>query len=113
MKQEQDLLVRSPVGVKIIINHEDPMDIQADISGPQATPYENGIFRIRLVTPNEFPHVPPKGIHVFYSGYFITKIFHPNVSGKGEICVNTLKKDWNPKNWSLFHVLEVKLTYLY
>ena len=61
IKQEQDLLVRSPVGVKIIINQEDPMDIQADINGPQATPYENGIFRIKLILPNEFPHAPPKG----------------------------------------------------
>jgi ubiquitin-conjugating enzyme E2 S len=28
-------------------------------------------------------------------GYFVTKIFHPNVSKSGEVCVNTLKKDWN------------------
>ena len=37
----------------------------------------------------------------------MTKIFHPNVSEKGEICVNTLKKDWNPTNWSIFNILEV------
>jgi len=37
----------------------------------------------------------------------MTKIFHPNVSEKGEICVNTLKKDWNPANWSLVNILEV------
>jgi len=29
-------------------------------------------------------------------GYFLTKIFHPNVGQQGEICVNTLKKDWKP-----------------
>jgi ubiquitin-conjugating enzyme E2 S len=45
----------------------------------------------------EFPAVPPKG-------YFITKIFHPNVSLKGEICVNTLKKDWKPE-LGIRHVL--------
>jgi ubiquitin-conjugating enzyme E2 S len=27
---------------------------------------------------------------------FVTKIFHPNVSASGEICVNTLKRDWSP-----------------
>lgn len=37
----------------------------------------------------------------------MTKIFHPNVSEKGEICVNTLKKDWDPKNWSIYNILEV------
>jgi len=41
-------------------------------------------------------------------GYFLTKIFHPNVAvPSGEICVNTLKKDWNPSNWSLSHIFEV------
>jgi ubiquitin-conjugating enzyme E2 S len=25
----------------------------------------------------------------------------------GEICVNTLKKDWNPSNWSLSNIFEV------
>ncbi len=33
----------------------------------------------------------------FCKGYFVTKIFHPNVSKTGEICVNTLKKDWKPE----------------
>lgn len=38
----------------------------------------------------------------------MTKIFHPNVAvPSGEICVNTLKKDWNPSNWSLTHIFEV------
>ena len=40
-------------------------------------------------------------------GYFLTKIFHPNVSEKGEICVNTLKKDWNPVQWSIYHIFEI------
>lgn len=36
----------------------------------------------------------------------MTKVFHPNVSNKGEICVNTLKKDWQ-KDCGLKHVLMV------
>ncbi|XVF07042.1 hypothetical protein REPUB_Repub06bG0103000 [Reevesia pubescens] len=39
-------------------------------------------------------------------GYFLTKIFHPNIATNGEICVNTLKKDWNP-SLGLRHVLIV------
>lgn len=43
-----------------------------------------------------------------FVGYFQTKIYHPNVAvPSGEICVNTLKKDWNPSNWSLSHIFEV------
>jgi ubiquitin-conjugating enzyme E2 S len=38
----------------------------------------------------------------------MTKIFHPNVAvPSGEICVNTLQKDWTPSRWSLSHIFEV------
>ena len=40
----------------------------------------------------------------FFPGFFLTKIFHPNVSSRGEICVNTLKKDWK-SDLGLKHVL--------
>jgi ubiquitin-conjugating enzyme E2 S len=49
---------------------------------------------------SDFPRSPPKG-------YFLTKIFHPNVAVKGDICVNTLKRDWDPSKWSLSHILSV------
>ena len=99
-RQQQELLKKAPDCVTPIINDEDPIDIQADITGPQGTPYEDGIFRVKLFIPAEFPQLAPKG-------YFLTKIFHPNVSEKGEICVNTLKRDWNPKQWSLYNLFEV------
>ena len=41
------------------------------------------------------------------AGFFLTKIFHPNIrQPSGEICVNTLKKDWQPTH-GLRHVLMV------
>jgi ubiquitin-conjugating enzyme E2 S len=38
------------------------------------------------------------------AGWFATKIFHPNVSSSGEICVNTLKKDWK-STYGIGHIL--------
>ena len=99
-RQQQELLKKSPEYVIPIINNEDPLDIQIDLEGPKATPYEGGIFRVKLLIPNDFPMAAPKGI-------FITKIFHPNISEKGDICVNTLKKDWNNRQWSLYNLFEV------
>ena len=99
-RQQQELLKKSPEYVTPIINPEDPLDIQCDLEGPKATPYEYGIFRVKLIISNEFPTQAPKGL-------FITKIFHPNISEKGEICVNTLKKDWNPSQWNLYNLFEV------
>jgi len=99
-KQQLELIKNPPDCVIYHLNETDALDIQADIIGPNSTPYENGIFRVKLVIPNNFPLSAPKG-------YFLTKIYHPNISEKGEICVNTLKKDWNPAQWSLYNVFEV------
>ena len=63
------------------------------------TPYEYGQFRVQLTLPKDFPANPPKA-------YFLTKIFHPNVAANGEICVNTLKKDWK-SDLGIKHVLLV------
>ena len=46
-RQQQELLKKSPDHVIPIINSEDPIDIQADIEGPEGTPYESGIFRVK------------------------------------------------------------------
>lgn len=40
------------------------------------------------------------------TGRMLTKIFHPNVSTAGEICVNTLKKDWQ-SSYGIAHILVV------
>lgn len=63
------------------------------------TPYAAGFFRVKLVLGKDFPQTPPKA-------YFLTKIFHPNVATNGEICVNTLKKDWKP-DLGIKHILLV------
>ncbi|PWA57790.1 Ubiquitin-conjugating enzyme, active site-containing protein [Artemisia annua] len=88
-----------PEGIKVGINDDDFSTIYADIEGPAGTPYENGVFRMKLILSRDFPHSPPKG-------YFLTKIFHPNIATTGDICVNTLKRDWNP-SLGLRHVLIV------
>lgn len=71
----------------------------------EGTPFAGGIFRMRLVLGKDFPAVPPKG-------YFLTKIFHPNVGHKGEICVNVLKRDWKAE-LGLRHVLLVRRLFLH
>jgi hypothetical protein len=41
-------------------------------------------------------------------GLFVTKMFHPNVAASGEICVNTLKKDWKSE-FGISHILLVMI----
>lgn len=99
-KQQCELIDSPPAGVRFISNPDDITDIQADIDGPVGTPYERGVFRCVLKLDNNFPVQPPKG-------YFLTKIFHPNISSHGEICVNTLKKDWDVNKFSLSNIFKV------
>lgn len=66
----------------------------------EGTPYAGGLFRMKLLLGKDFPASPPKG-------YFLTKIFHPNVGANGEICVNVLKRDWTAE-LGIRHVLLVR-----
>ena len=98
-RELRELARSSPTGIKVLVNHSNITDIQADIEGPDGTPYEGGLFRCKLVLGNGFPNSAPRG-------FFLTKIFHPNVAANGDICVNTLKKDWKP-TMGLRHILQV------
>merc|ERR1712141_362809 len=96
-KEMQSLKVEPIEGISVILNDQDITQVEAIIDGPADTPYYGGKFRVKLSIGKDFPQGPPKG-------FFVTKIFHPNVSSKGEICVNTLKKDWK-SDLGLRHVL--------
>ena len=87
-------------GIRYLQNDENPLDIQAELEGPDQTPYEGGVFRLKLTLGSDFPAQPPKA-------YLLTKIFHPNIAPTGEVCVNTLKRDWQPTNWSIPNILQV------
>nr|XP_061789477.1 ubiquitin-conjugating enzyme E2 S-like [Nerophis lumbriciformis] len=96
-KEVSALAADPPEGIKIYPSDEDITELHTAIEGPEGTPFAGGVFRMRLVLGKDFPAVPPKG-------YFLTKIFHPNVGHKGEICVNVLKRDWKAE-LGLRHVL--------
>ncbi|CAI5734048.1 unnamed protein product [Hyaloperonospora brassicae] len=100
--RELQALVFHPLdGIRYLPQEKEQLnEIHAELRGPEDTPYEGGYFSVKLTITEQFPAHPPRGV-------FLTKIFHPNVSQPaGEICVNTLKKDWQPM-LGLAHVLQV------
>ncbi|KAG7775403.1 hypothetical protein KL930_003603 [Ogataea haglerorum] len=59
------------------------------IIGPQDTPYEDGTFRLRLTFDEQYPNKPP-------NVRFTSEMFHPNVYGSGELCLDILQNRWSP-----------------
>ena len=72
------------------ISSDDITTWNITLCGPENTPYNGGLFKMKMIFTNEFPFKPPKIT-------FETKILHCNVSEKGEICIDILKdSSWNP-----------------
>jgi len=74
-------------------------DVQVDESNllvwqgllvPDKAPYNKGAFLIDLVFPAEYPFKPPKVS-------FRTKIYHPNIDEKGQVCLPIISaENWKP-----------------
>lgn len=53
-------------------------------------PYDKGAFRIEIIFPAEYPFKPPKIT-------FKTKIYHPNIDEKGQVCLPVISaENWKP-----------------
>ena len=61
---------------------------EAVIIGPSGTPFADGVFKLIITFPVDYPFKPP---HI----QFITKIYHPNINSVGIICLDILKDQWS------------------
>ena len=59
------------------------------LEGPPDSPYENGYFLFKLLIPSDYPTLSP-------SFYFLTNIFHPNISENGYVSIDILEFNWSP-----------------
>lgn len=69
--------------------NEDMYIWKAKLKGPPESPYENGIFTLKIEFPADYPFKPPKVT-------FETKIYHCNINSNGGICLDILKDQWSP-----------------
>ena len=61
----------------------------AKIFGPADSPYQGGVYDLVIRFSSDYPFKPPLIT-------FKTKIYHPNISSSGNICLDILKDKWSP-----------------
>jgi len=88
-KELEEIQKDPPVNCSAGIVDDDINIWDATIIGPEKTPYENGMFKLTIVFPDNYPFKPPKV-------KFNTRIFHPNINKHGSICLDILHKNWSP-----------------
>ena len=86
-----DIRKDPPVGVSAgpIDPKSDLFSWEAIMIGPAKSPYQNGQFKLKINFPVDYPFRPPKVS-------FVTKVYHPNISDNGSICLDILKNAWSP-----------------
>lgn len=88
-KELSDLIKNPPENCSAGTIDDDLYHWRATITGPEGTPYYQGIFSLDIHFPSDYPFKAPKC-------NFLTKIYHPNINAGGGICLDILKEQWSP-----------------
>ena len=88
-KELEEIQNNPPCNCSASTIEEDIYHWNATIIGPAYTPYENGIFKLDINFPENYPFKPPKV-------KFVNRIFHPNINKYGNICLDVLNQNWSP-----------------
>lgn len=84
--------------VRLVADEDNLHEWTATIEGPPESPYQGGLWKLKISCPPTYPLSPPRV-------YLLTKCFHPNIDFKtGSICLDILNEGcWTPA-WNLHFV---------
>lgn len=77
------------LGINIEYSEDNIYKWTVIMKGPEKSPYEEGVFKLSIDFPDNYPFSPPLV-------NFITRIYHCNINNSGGICLDILKDQWSP-----------------
>jgi ubiquitin-conjugating enzyme E2 H len=99
-RRDQDILKLMMSSYNVQMTTEDGrVQFLVEFKGPVSTPYENGVWNVRVELPPEYPFRSP-------SIGFANRIYHPNVDEmSGSVCLDVINQTWSPM-YNLVNVFE-------
>ena len=88
-KELEEITTTPPTNCSAGPIDDDLYEWEASIIGPENSPYQGGVFNLKINFPYDYPFKPPKI-------YFTTRIYHCNINSSGGICLDILKDQWSP-----------------
>ncbi|KAM5572418.1 hypothetical protein ABKV19_012466 [Rosa sericea] len=97
-RREMDLMKLMMSDYKVEMINDGMQEFFVDFNGPKESPYQGGVWRIRVELPDAYPYKSP-------SIGFVNKIYHPNVDEmSGSVCLDVINQTWSPMFGRPIHV---------
>jgi len=104
-RTEQDVLKLLMSDYDVSLCSGKMSEFYVKFKGPPETPFEKGVWKIRVELPEQFPYKSP-------SIGFQNKIFHPNIDElSGSVCLDVINQTWSPM-FELINIFEIFLPQL-
>eukprot|EP01083_Nonionella_stella_P056978 149778_1 len=104
-RRDMDVMKLMMTDYEVTMEGESACELYVKFEGPRETPYEDGMWKVHVVIPVEYPYKSP-------SIGFCNKIFHPNIDLRsGTVCLDVINQTWSPM-YDLVNIFSVFLPQL-